>query len=116
MAYLAFIYDTYYCHGVKESFAGAYADREEACERLRGGRWEFQHLELMDSDTFGITVYEWLPLYNYKYWYLAGGEKKETLTHSWDETKPVIELEWDGNRRYGHNTIFFDAGRWKERR
>lgn len=118
MTVLAFVYDDYYCNGVRSSFRGQYDDAEQAKEMLNGGRWERQNLELLDLDTLKMTQHVWRPLYEYSDEYLRSEDNseikhREFLTHRWDKDIPVKEIFWDGVRKYGPNQIYFDAGEWQ---
>jgi hypothetical protein len=112
----AFLYQDYYCYGIKRSFAGLYDDDEDALSCIRGTRDVKINLELFDLESCEFQRYRWIPLYEDHGKYEEGPSLKRIcwLTHRWDETKPQIDLEWDGDvRRWGHNNVFYDAGEWK---
>lgn len=60
---MAFLYETYYCHGPKLCFAGVYSDTEDALEHIRGSRYAKVNLELVDTDSYEFTEYIWYQKY-----------------------------------------------------
>lgn len=112
-AVIAFTYDQYYCYGIKSSFRGIYKTENDVFASIIGGRYEFQHLEIMNIETLGFKKYRWEPEYVYTEERQEDGSKKDYLTHRWDTTIPVIEIKWDGEvRKYGHHNPVYYAGTW----
>src|SRR5882762_8877653 len=117
MTVAAFIYDDYYCYGLRASFAGLFSNLSDAREFTLGGRYTRQNLEVMDLETCGISKYTWLPLYeviNGEWITRENGERVQVthLKHRWDKDKPMLELVWDGDvRGYGQHQMHYDAGK-----
>ena len=119
MTVAAFLYDNYYCWSPKKSFAGVFADVDEAKESLRGGRGENQNLETLDLDTYEFLRFVWNPIYErkeedgkefFKLCYKNGANAPEP---EWIEAEYWPPSAKDG--RYSTETqAKFNAGIWSE--
>jgi len=104
----AYVYDDYYCNGIRSSYRGLYQDEEEAKLMLRGDRHDKQNLELFDLITHAYSLYKWESLYE------LDGDNSLVLTHRLYKDTPKIAVEWHGdNQRYGEHNVYYDAGYWK---
>ena len=109
MTVLAFMYRTYYMWSIKENFVGAYEDKDDALAKLRGHEDE-TNLELIDTETYAMTKYEWQPSYRH---IVVDYQKEEYVQYRWDSDAPLIAIKWDGDtRKYNEHNPLVYGGSW----
>ena len=126
----AFMYNTYYCWGIRQNYRGVYKDIDEALNSLHGDRYENQNLELFNDQTGEWGRYKWKPTYELEWTgsahsiqdgdanCITKSKRAVKLTLVYKSGVPealhVIETnEWELNRGNGKHYNLERSGRWE---
>ena len=125
MSILAFLYEDYYCYGIRSSFAGEYSTEDSAKRSVRPGRGD--NLELLDTGTLAFKRYKWDSYYEIRW-----GEYVDSGKFYQHTGEPIQSRRGYIKRKYQNDAIEeeliylgryyqeweqqekLDAGYWKE--
>lgn len=118
MTYLAFTYADYYCHGIKDSFRGTFNDKHDLLIRVKGDRYDFRNLEILDTDTLGIERYWWNARFKERTEYETNEDGSQSAKHflkdDWIPADLVgdFEIKYEEGRRQWDRDMEYEYGYW----
>lgn len=118
--YLAFTNSEYDKSDVKDSCRGYFCNEEDLLKCVKGNRYDYKYLTILDLDTRGFTEYVW----NSRYIYM---DRRKMEDGTWDHEKKWLVMYWfhqpsvwiefsfkDGGCGFDteEHQMMYEAGRW----
>lgn len=88
MSYLAFTYKQYDNYGgIRNNFRGTFEEKADLLKCVKGDRYDYLYLEILDTDTLGFEEYKWYSRYVYM-------DRRKLEDGTWDNDKHWLVNVW----------------------